>query len=579
MDQRRLAAILVADVAGYSAMMAADEDGTLAAFRAHRVAIEPVILNHGGRIVKGTGDGVLVEFVSASSAVQAALELQDVMLARNAAVPEARRMEFRVGVNLGDVVGDESGDVFGTDVNVAARIEALAPAGGVVVTDAVHRAVQGKVDIAFTDAGERELRNIPRSVRIWSTGALAGKPAKVPERRSVATVAVLPFDNLGGDPDQTYFADGIAEDLLTALAHDSELGVVSRNSSFAYRGTPMDVRTVARELDVTHVVEGSVRRSGSQVRVTAQLIDAETGQHVWAERYDRGLEDVFALQDELVEAITTKLRPTLLHEAGERRARRDPGSLDAWDLTIRGRYEMNKHTVDGFLASIDLFDRACQLEPAFAPAHAGAASAWALLALWGWREEGVNPFERAVTAAMQAHAAAADERLALAVLAMASLLLGTPDEGIRHARRLIELNPLAFDGYHVLGANLAVAGDWEPSVDASSEAWRLAQHEPMRYDTANDLAYAHYMLGNYEAAVSWGRQSLDVNPGYLQAHLALAAAYAQSGRPADAQPHVDVVLETRPHFSCAKHWSRLLYLRSEDRDHIVEGLSMAGLPE
>lgn len=562
-------------------MMAGDENGTLAAFRAHRNAVDPVILNHGGRVVKGTGDGMLVEFGSAVSAVRAAFAVQDLMRARNSVIPESRRMEFRIGINLGDVVGDETGDVFGSDVNVAARIEALAPPGGVCITHVVREAIRGKVEVEFDDGGEHQLKNIPHPVRVWTTGSSARAAAGGGQflRRVVATVAVLPFDNLSDDPDQAYFADGITEDLLTALAHDRELAVIARNSSFAYRETAIDVRTLARELDATHVVEGSVRKLGNQLRVTAQLIDAETGYHVWAERYDRAVADVFDLQDEIVEAITARLRPSLLKAAGERRMHRSGQSLDAWDLTLRGRYQFNKHTIEGFLASIHLFGQARQLEPGLAAPIAGEAAAWGFLALWGWRGEDVNPFERSITAATEAHAAADDDRLALSVLASAALFLGQPAAGAGHARRMIELNPFAADGHHLLGANLAVAGEWADAIDASTHAWRLGRHDPVRYDTANDLAYAHYMMANYEAALTWGRQSIELNSGYLQAHLVLAATYARLTRAGEGRPHVDAVLEARPEFSCVKHWSRMLYLRHQDRDHIVKGLLAAGLPE
>ena len=277
-EQRRLAAIVIADVVGFSSMMAADEDGTLAALRAHMNASDPVILNHGGRLVKSTGDGAIFEFPSAVAAVQACLDLQALMAVRNAELPEGRRMRYRLGVNLGDVVIDDAGDVFGDGVNVAARVEPLADPGGVAITNAVMDAVRGKVDAEFVDTGEHQLKNIPRLVRVWRTGGEALTPVQPRrEQRTVATVAVLPFDNMSADPDQDYFADGLTEDPLTNLAHEPYLAVVSRNSSFAYRGTAKDIRTIARELDATHVMEGSVRKAGNHVRVTAQLIDAESG--------------------------------------------------------------------------------------------------------------------------------------------------------------------------------------------------------------------------------------------------------------------------------------------------------------
>ena len=294
-------------------MMAEDEDGTLSSLRAHRNVLDPVVLNYGGRIVKATGDGLLVEFPSATSALEAAAESQRLMKDRNETLPESRRMHFRMGINLGDVVADESGDIFGDGVNVAARIEPLADPGGVAVSDSVARAVSGTSKVKLSDAGEYSLKNIPRAVRVWRMHSRSGQPvaAVSAERRVVAAVAVLPFDNMSADPDQEYFVDGITEDLITALSYDRSLAVVARNSTFVYKDKATDTRIVARELDATHVVEGSVRKAGSQVRVTAQLIDAETGHHIWAERYDRELEGIFELQDELVQSIASRLGPSL----------------------------------------------------------------------------------------------------------------------------------------------------------------------------------------------------------------------------------------------------------------------------
>jgi adenylate cyclase len=579
--ERRLAAIVVADVVGYSAMMAEDEDGTLSALRAHRNAIDPVILNNAGRIVKGTGDGVLLEFPSAVAALNAAVEVQDLMRERNKDLPESRQMQFRIGINVGDIVIDDTGDVFGDGVNVAARIESVADPGGVSITNAAFEAVRDKVDVEFADDGEHDLKNIPRPVRVWKVGSATSTPPlkTKPAKRALATVAVLPFDNMSDDPEQEYFADGIAEDLLTALSYDQNLAVVARNSTFAFKGRAGDIRSVARELDATHVVEGSVRKAGSRVRVTAQLIDAETGHHIWAERYDRDLVDIFELQDELVDSITAKLRPAFWETAETRRATLDSKSVDAWDLTIQGQFQANTRTLEGFLKGVKLFDSARELEPTLVAPVAGSAEAWLSLAFFGWRSEDVNPWEKGLAAAEDAYRLDPNNYGALVAVSAAKIVTGSPDEGAKYARRAIEINPHAANGYHFLALSLTVGGKPQESIPASTQAWRLSQYEHWHHDTANDLAYSHYLIGNYEAALTWGQQSLHLFDDFLQVHIVLAATYAQLGRTEEGQQHVEAVLRARPDFSCAKHKSRLIYTREEHRDHIIDGLLKAGLPE
>jgi adenylate cyclase len=295
MTSRRLAAIAVFDVVGYSRMMAEDEAGTHAAMKAHRNELDPVFLNHGGRIVKGTGDGALIEIASAVEAVNAAVEAQLLMARRNGEVSEARRMAIRIGVNLGDVIVDEDGDIYGDGVNVATRVEGLAEPGGICVSGSVYEQIQGRVDHFFEDLGHVEVKNIPRPIRVWRVGFDASKPREMPKRssHSVPIVAVLPFADIGGDPNEEYFADGILDDLITALSHHRDVRVVSRSSSLAFKSRNVSVRDAARELDATYVVEGSVRRAGNRVRVTGQLVEAETGVQVWADRFDRELDDIF----------------------------------------------------------------------------------------------------------------------------------------------------------------------------------------------------------------------------------------------------------------------------------------------
>jgi len=579
--ERRLAAIVVADVVGFSKLMAEDEQGTLAALRAHRNVTDPVLLNHGGRIVKTTGDGMLLEFPSATAAVQAAIDVQELMQERNAALPDGRRMQFRMGINLAEVVVDHDGDVFGDGVNVAARVEAEADPGGIAITNAVREAVRGKSGAVMVDDGEHALKNMPDPVKLWKVviGAVSPPTAGGSSPRLIGVVAVLPFDNMSGDTEQDYFADGITEDLITALSYTHYLGVVARNSTYAYRSSGKDIRAIARELDATHVVEGSVRRAGDRVRVTAQLIDAETGRHVWAERYDRELADIFELQDEIVDSIAARLRPAVFDAAAGRSASKGKRSVGAWELYLQGMHEYNKHTLDGFVKSLELFNRSRDLDEDFVAPVAASAGSWMMLAINGWRSEGVDPWQNGFAALQDAYARDSGDAGVLATMAAACAVRGDIELGLRSARRSIEINPQGFFGHHMLGAVFNAAGLPAQAIEPLTDAWRYGRHEPFRYDIANDLAWSHYMLRNYDAALLWGRQALDVNPHYLQSHLALAATLGQLGRLFEAQPHVAVIQEARPDFTASRYRTRILYAGDDHKDEIVAGLVKAGLTE
>lgn len=371
--KRRLAAVLVADVVGYSKLMAADEMGTLAALKERRSGVvEPVVKAHGGRVVKFMGDGVLVEFASAVNAVKAALELQEKFAAANETVGESRRIALRIGINLGDVI-DEGSDIYGDGVNIAARLEGLAEPGGICLSGQVHDVVRGKISASFVDLGDQSLKNIETAVRTYRIGpAAAGEPLSsgnsILKREERASIAVLPFDNMSADPEQTYFSDGITEDIITNLSRYRELLVIARNSSFQFRGKSADVRDIGRKLGVQYIVEGSVRRAGSQIRVTAQLIEAGTSTHVWAERYDRELQDIFAIQDEITQMVTARISRQLKESIVHRTRNRPTSNLSAYEAflkaqQLRGRYDMH-------LLCRELALRAVELDPNFAAARA-----------------------------------------------------------------------------------------------------------------------------------------------------------------------------------------------------------------
>src|SRR5271165_4084812 len=373
---RRLAAIVSADVAGYSRLMGADEEGTLGRLKTLRAElIDPKIAEHGGRIVKTTGDGLLLEFSSVVGAERCVVEVQTAMALRNADLPQDRRIEFRIGVNLGDIIIDGD-DIFGDGVNVAARLQESAKPVGICVSSRVHDDVRDRLDLGFDDGGEQSLKNIARPVRIWqwnagatSTAAPdpAGRALPLPEKPSIA---VLPFANMSGDPEQEYFADGIAEDVITLLSKSRALFVIARNSSFTYKGRAVDVKQVGRELGVRYVLEGSVRKAGNRVRVTTQLIEAATGGHLWAERYDRDLTDIFAVQDEITASVSAAILPTMERSERERAARKPPDSLDAWECYHRGMWHFAKIEAGETALAQDFFERAIALDPGFAAAQA-----------------------------------------------------------------------------------------------------------------------------------------------------------------------------------------------------------------
>ena len=386
--QRRLTAILAADIAGYSRLMGADEEGTLAQLKAHRHAqLDPKIEEHQGRIVKTTGDGMLAEFASVVDALRCAIEIQRGMLERNADVPQERRIEFRVGINVGDIIID-GGDIYGDGVNVAARLEGLAEPGGICVSGRVQEDVRGKLDIAFEDAGEQQLKNIAWPVRVYrvrlSGEAAQSRPAlALPDKPSIA---VLPFTNMSGDPEQDYFADGMTEDIITGLSRARWLFVIARNSSFAYKGRSTDVKQVAHELGVRYVLEGSVRKVGERVRISAQLAEGISGRQLWAKRYDRELSDIFAMQDEITETIIGAVEPELGKVERRRSAGKRPDNLDAWDLYQRGMSHLYEYTKDDLLRARQYFAQAIARDPQLGPAHSGLAETYYYEGVYGFAE-------------------------------------------------------------------------------------------------------------------------------------------------------------------------------------------------
>jgi len=577
--ERRLAAILAADVAGYSRLMGSDEEGTLAQLKAHRrELIDPKIAEHGGRIIKTTGDGMLVEFASVVNAMRCSTEIQRGMVVRNATVLEDKRIEFRVGINVGDIIID-GGDIFGDGVNIAARLENLAEPGGICISGRVEEDVRGKLDLGFEDAGEQQLKNITRPVRVYRV-QLGGAP--VLKRPMLAlpnkpSIAVLPFENMSGDPEQEYFCDGIVEDIITALSRIRWLFVIARNSSFSYKGKAVGVKQIGQELGVRYVLEGSVRKGGGRVRITAQLIDAPTGAHLWADRYDRDLTDIFAMQDEITGSVSTVIEPALGEAERQRAMHKSPANLDAWEAYQRGLWHFYKYRADENKAAQTFFRRAIEIDTNFAPGHYGFAFAQNL-DLWlysavSWAEVTGSGLEQAQIAV------ALDDKdsMAHAILSLMQELCGEWESAITEGRVAISLNPNSVWSMMAMGVALGWGGYQKEGIDYLRRAMRASPHDPMIWFWTFWTGIFQYFLGEYEAAAASMRAVIRVG-STLDAYSTrwLAKALAQVGRVAEAKTELDRAIALSPVFFDRFVRQRPPWTRPEDYARAMEGLRKAG---
>jgi TolB-like protein/class 3 adenylate cyclase len=463
--ERRLAAVLAADVFGYSRLMGADEEGTLAALKAcRREIIDPKIAEHRGRIVKTTGDGALVEFASAVDAVRCAMEIQRGMAESTADVSEDRRIEFRIGINVGDIIIDE-GDIYGDGVNIAARIEAIAEPGGISISEDAWRQVQGKVAGNFVDVGEQNLKNIARPVRVYrldlaqKVASTAQAPRPLLASPDKPSIAVLAFNNMSGDPEQEYFSDGISEDIITDLSKLSELHVIARNSTFTYKGKPVDVKQIGRELGVRYVLEGSVRKAGNRVRVTGQLIDAASSIHIWADRFDRDLTDIFAVQDELTREIISALKVKLTPENKDRLGRKGAIDVEAYNLFLRGREQAWLTTKSGNIEARNLLGRALAINPNFAAALGVLAVTHVIDYVNGWGDLPEGSLKTGLEVAERAIQTDEEEALGHFALAAALAFGRQPDRALAEARRSVALAPNFAQGHETIARLLTLSGD------------------------------------------------------------------------------------------------------------------------
>ncbi len=574
--QRRLAAILAADVAGYSRLMGGDEEGTFAALTAHRAElIEPCIAEHRGRVVKTTGDGLLAEFASVVDAMRCAVAFQEGMRERNSDIPEDRRIEFRIGVNLGDIIVEDD-DIYGDGVNVAARLEALAEPGGICLSGDAYRQVKGKVDAAFADMGEQRVKNIAEPVHAYRVvlANAAGDDSPAAALLERPAVAVLPFTNLSGDPEQEYFSDGITEDIITALAAYRSFPVIARNSTFAYKGRSLDVRQVANELGARYVLEGSVRKGGNRVRITAQLIDAGTGHHLWAERLDWELEDIFELQDKVTQRIVATMAPELDRAEQKRSITKKPKDLDAWDSYQRGMALLSEFTKEGNARAREMFEHAIQLDPTYGQAFSGLAQSHnrdLMLEFWDSREDSAA---KCLEAARRGVALDDTDSFAHLLMAIAHMWPGRMEFAIAEATRAVELNPSNAFAYGVLGTALDSVGRSEDGISALEKAFQLNPRDNQNHILINILARAHLTARRYEEAVEWARKAIHRRSDFPHGHYILAASLGHLGRRDEARAALDECERIQPGFIDKRaRWEP--YRNPADNQHILDGVRKA----
>jgi adenylate cyclase len=577
---RRLTAVLAADVVGYSRMMGADEAGTLAALKLHRERVfDPAVAQHRGRVVKLIGDGTLVEFVSVVDAVNCALAIQRAI--KRQAKPGDNAIVLRIGINLGDVIIDRD-DIYGDGVNVAARLEPLAEPGGICVSTVVNESVGNRIDAVFEDGGEVAVKNVARPIRVWKwrpEAELMSVPshAAPPTAPEPASVAVLPFANISGDPEQEYFSDGISEDIITDLCKVSGLLVIARNSSFAYKGKNVDIRTVGRELGVRSVLEGSIRRAGNRVRITAQLVNAANGAHLWAERYDRDLTDIFAVQDEVTRRIVDSLKIKLTPGEAADIANIPTKSLEAHDLLLRGReflFGANKNR-ETFEHAERCFKRALELDPDYAQAHASLAWTYQFDYQNRWSADPDNALVRATESADAAIKNDPKEPFSRAIAALVAVWKRDLDRAALEAGLALSLNPNLAIAYSILGAVHLYSGRAFEAIPIFERAIRLDPVHDQQY--LHFLGIAHLLAGHYETAVAVLKQRIMRVPRTDFSRAILASALGHLGETDEARRVWSELQEINPKYAFTEHFARLPFKRQEEVAKIAEGLAKAGL--
>jgi adenylate cyclase len=575
--QRRLAAILAADVVGYSALMEHDEEATYAEFeRLKGELIEPGLSRHEGRLIKTTGDGVLAEFASPLASVRCAVEIQDHLASGSSP------LRLRVGLNLGDAIVGQDGELYGDGINIAVRLEGIADPGGILISEKVYSEVEGKLDVGFEDRGEQQLKNISKPVRAFAVragafSALIDRLSAAPPLPDKPSIAVLPFENMSGDPEQEYFADGMVEEIITALSRFKSLFVIARNSSFTFKGRAVDIKEVGRRLGVRYVLEGAVRRASGKVRITGQLIDAVTGAHIWADRFERDLTDVFALQDEVTVAVVSAIRPKLLQAEIEMATRRRPENLTAYDFYLRARQQYHLFTREGVAEGLRLTHRALELDPRFGLAAALAGVRHMQNVLLGYAND--PQFDRKEAVRLSRLALSLDdsdpETLAMASV-ISAYMVGDCESEIEMADRAVALNPNSFLVWAGRGHVCRIAGVPEEAVRSFERAMRLSPVDPQLHTTLVGLGAALIELGRFDEAIVAGKKAQRQNPPFSATHHCLAAAFAHLRRDVEAREAAARLLELDPGFTISTWIARGGQLNAK---LLIEGLRKAGLPE
>ena len=577
---RKLTAILHADVAGYTRLTRDDEEGTHRTLGFSLDAIAASIENHDGRVVHYAGDAVLAEFPSVVAAVKCAVEVQRDLEARNRGAADERALRFRIGINLGEVIVDRN-DIYGDGVNVAQRLESIAEPGGICISGIVHDLVAGKLELPFEDLGRRSVKNIAEPVRVYRVrlGDAVVDEAPAPALADKPSIAVLPFVNMGGDPGDDYFSDGVTEDNITALSRVRWFFVIARNSTFAYKGQSVDARRVARDLGVRNLLEGSVRKAGPRVRITAQLVDGSTGKQVWAERYDRELDDIFALQDQLTEAIVGAIEPELGKAERLRATAKRRENMDAWDTYLRGMSHLYRATKEDLAEAQRLFRHAVELDPTLGPAYSGSAEAHYLAVVYGHADVPAEDRENALRAARTAVELDDGDAAAHCTLGRVHYLRREHDLAIAELEATLQTNPSLAWAHYGLGAALVFSGRATEAIPHLENAIRLSPRDPYMGSFLVRMADAHLFMGRHADAAEWAKKALRQPNFQWSRYAALISALGHLGRLDEARRALDEVLRQRPDFSST--FVRETHLIS-DRDDFalyIEGLGKAGVPE
>lgn len=582
--ERKLAAILSADAVGYTQMMARDEVATLEALDSSRAVMGGLVKQHGGRVVDAVGDNLLADFPSAVDAVQCAVEIQRQLKSHNSEIEPERQMNFRIGVNVGDliVVGER---VVGDGVNVAARIESQAPTGGVAISRNVLDQVEGKVAVEFRDLGDFNLKNVPRPVQIYEVVKEAEKAEPdashaessvdphVPGFGGRSSIAVLPFVNLSDDPKQEYFVDGLAVDLIASLAGLRVYPVISRNSSFAFKGKNVDPREAGKELGAHYIVTGSVRKSGDRLRVSAELVDSADGHQIWSGRYDREISDIFDVQDEITAAIAGAVGPALSQSEMLHAIRRSPQNLDAWDCVHRGMWHLFRYTKEGLVKARSWAARALELQSDSVMAHCIVAFSRMYEVIYQWAESRDEPLAEAMQAAERAVASDRDNPMALTALGFACSLMGERERAVAVLERAIQENPSSALAYWSLGATLSTAGRPDDAIPMVEKAIRLSPQDPLMNEFLFTIGSSHFLAGRYEDAVQFAQKSLDMKSDQPGAWRVLAAANALIGKMDEAKKALGQMIRLAPNLT----EDRLrVFLRESEAKRYIEGLRLAG---